>query len=279
MERGTRTTAFLAVIAAAIAAAFGAAAARADSPPAGEVSRSWAGYVATGAVAFTRVSGEWTVPAVRCHGERNASSAAWIGLGGYGSKEPKVQQVGTDSNCDAAGEPKYFAWFEVVPYPAYTIAGKVRPGDEMAGSVALLAGSVELRLADRTRGWSFSRRISWPSPDTASAEWVIEAPAMCVRYACARPSLADFGAVTFRGAAAAVAGGHAGPLAGGAWSVTGLRLVPQAQTGTLGVEDQGGGQPATPVDRPPISPAGAAPGPVAPGGSVFTIAWSAAERR
>jgi hypothetical protein len=276
MELGTRTKAALVVIASALA--LGAAAARAGSPPAGEVSRSWGGYVATGPLAFTQVTGEWTVPAVRCHGERNASSAAWIGLGGYGSKEPKVQQVGTDANCDAAGKPAYLAWFEVVPYPAYTIAGKVQPGDEMAGSVALVPGNVELRLADRTRGWSFSRRISWPSPDSASAEWVIEAPALCVRYTCARPSLADFGAVTFRAAAAAVAGGHAGPLAGGVWSLTALRLVPQAQIGTLGVEDQGGGQPTTTVDRPAISPAGAEPGPVAPGGTAFTIAWSADER-
>jgi Peptidase A4 family len=277
MEHGTQTKVALAATAAALA--LGVASARAASPAASEVSPSWAGYVATAPEGFTHVSGGWTVPAVRCRGARTATSAAWVGLGGFASKEPKVQQVGTDSNCDAAGHPKYFAWFEVVPYPAYTIASKVEPGDEMAGAVTLLPGNVELRLADRTRGWTFARRISWASPDKSSAEWVIEAPALCVRYVCARPSLADFGAVTFRDAAAAVAGGHAGPLAGGAWALTGLTLVPHAQSGTMGVEDQVGQQPATTPDRPPISPAGASPGAVAPGGSAFTIAWAADERR
>ena len=194
------------------------------------VSRSWAGYVATapagGPQSFTSVTGAWHVPAARCRrGDLGAASAVWVGLGGYASSAPKVEQVGTDSNCAAPGEPRYVAWFEVVPYPAYSIAKKVRPGDSIVGSVRIIAGSVELRLDDRTRGWSFVRRISWPDPDASSAEWVIEAPATCVKFRCARPPLANFGSVTFD-RVAATANGRAGTLTERRWQVAPIRLVP-----------------------------------------------------
>jgi hypothetical protein len=280
VNRTTKLT-FLAAAAALAVSAVGGAA-RAGAPAASVVSRSWAGYVATApagrTLSFTSAAGEWTVPTVRCaRGDRSASSAAWVGLGGYASRTPKVQQVGTDSNCDSSGAPTYSAWFEVVPYPAYSIDETVRPGDAMAGSVRILAGNVELRLSDRTRGWSFVRTISWPEPDTSSAEWVIEAPATCLRYRCFRPGLANFGAVAFHHVAA-VAGGRTGTLVSRAWKATPLRLVPVAQSGTLGVEDQVGQAPPSPDDRPPISPAGASPTPAADAGASFTIAWAADER-
>jgi hypothetical protein len=84
---------------------------------------------------------------VHCRlGDRGASSAVWVGLGGFVTATPKVEQVGTDSNCNRSGRPSYLAWFEVVPYPAYTIRSKVGPGDVVFGSVRLLPRRVELRL-------------------------------------------------------------------------------------------------------------------------------------
>jgi hypothetical protein len=174
-------------------------------------------------------------------------------------------------------EPKYFAWFEVVPYPAYPVAENVRAGDSIVGTVRILAGSVELRLADRTRRWSFVRRISWPEPDTTSAEWVVEAPATCIRFRCVRPPLANFGSVTIR-KVAVVANGRVGTLAGSAWTVTPIRLVPVAQTGTLGVEDESARASVAQPDDPPSSPAGATPGLLA-GGRGFAISWVAVAPR
>ena len=272
-----------AALATALAVGLGmAAAAAADPSSALVVSKSWAGYVATaparGVMSFTSVTGTWIVPAARCAlTDRGASSAVWVGLGGYSSAAPKVQQVGTDSNCDASGEPRYFAWFEVVPYPAYPVAETVRPGDSMVGSVRILAGSVELRLADRTRRWSFVRRISWPEPDTSSAEWVVEAPATCIRFRCVRPPLANFGSVTIR-KVAVVANGRVGTLAGSAWTVTPIRLVPVAQTGALGVEDESPRASVAQPDDPPSSPAGATPGLLARGRR-FAISWVAVAPR
>ena len=221
------------------------------------------------------VTGAWHVPAARCRrGDLGAAPAVWVGLGGYASSAPKVQQVGTESNCAAPGEPRYVAWFEVVPYPAYSIAKKVRPGDSIVGSVRILAGSVELRLDDRTRGWSFVRRISWPEPDASSAEWVIEAQATCVKFRCARPPLANFGSVTFD-RVAAIANGRAGTLTEHRWQVAPIRLVPVAETGTLGVEEHGIQPQASPPDKPPSSPAGATPGSATASGSSFAISWVA----
>jgi Peptidase A4 family len=277
--RQTRTWAALAT---ALAVGLDTDAARADPSSALVVSKSWAGYVATAPprtpMSFTSVTGTWTVPAARCaRRDRGASSAVWVGIGGYSSATPKVQQVGTDSNCGTSGKPQYFAWFEVVPYPAYPVAQKVRPGDSVLGSVRILAGSVELRLADRTRHWSFVRRISWPEPDTSSAEWVVEAPATCIRFRCVRPPLANFGSVTLSNVTA-VANGRTGTLAASAWTVTPIRLVPVAETGTLGLEDESARASIEQSDDRPSSPAGATPALAADGHS-FAISWVAVAPR
>jgi hypothetical protein len=216
------------------------------------------------------------VPSARCHWrDRGASSAVWVGLGGFVSATPKVEQVGTDSNCNRSGRPSYLAWFEVVPYPAYTINSEVRPGDLIFGSVRVLPGRVELRLEDRTRHWKFVRRISWPAPDLTSAEWIVEAPGTCVRFACTRPPLADFGSVDFDHVAA-VAGGQTRRLTTRGSRVVGLRLVPVPQTGTLGMADQTG-QSAPAFGSSDVSPgtAGATAGLPSAHGSAFTISWIA----
>ena len=246
------------------------------------VSHSWAGYVATGdvgqPVSFQSVAGAWTVPAVTCRqSDAGAASAAWIGLGGYTSRSTNVEQVGTDSNCTAAAKPAYSAWFELVPYPAYSISAKVQPGDVISGSVTISPGRVALHVKDETAGWSFTRRISWALPDSSSAEWIVEAPASCRTFNCARPSLANFGSVTIRKIAAA-ANTNAGTLASPAWSVTALRLVPIPQAGTLGADDPGANSSAAQEARARAamkSPAGATPGPFSTDGRTFAISWTA----
>ena len=111
------------------------------------------------------------------------------------------EAVGTNSNCSASGKTSYYAWFELVPYLSYRafpeIKDEVRPGDRITGLVRVIDPRlVELRLEDRTQGWTFMRKITFTSQDTSTAEWVVEAPAVCVRYLCHEADLAHFDDVT-----------------------------------------------------------------------------------
>jgi hypothetical protein len=232
------------------------------------VTPNWAGYVATSPagdrVSFTRVAGVWTEPTVSCTDEdAGTASAVWVGLGGYRPGARELEQVGTNANCDAAAKPAYFAWFEVVPYPATTIGLAVRPGDTIAASVAVLPGTARLRVENRTRGWTFARDIAWASPDTSSAEWVVEAPATCVRFSCSEPRLADFGSVTIR-EASATGNGRAGTLAAGRWRTTRVELAP----GLMRVPTFNPDAPTPPRQR---ATSRASPGPIDRAGTRFTV--------
>ena len=194
------------------------------------VSPNWAGYVATapkedvsyGHPYFTSASGTWTVPTARCgHPKAKSYSTVWVGLGGYRSRNQ--EEVGTDSNCTAAGKPFYYAWFELVPYLSYktfpNIESKVNAGDTVTGLVKVLKPTlVLLQLRDHTRHWTFSKKITFSSQDTTTADWVAEAPAECVRFTCAEASLANFGNVRIRNISA-VARGSSGNLRNPGWKV------------------------------------------------------------
>src|SRR5262249_44001899 len=158
---------------------------------------------------------------------------------------------------------------EVVPYPAYSIDLDVRPGDRITGSVDVLARAVRLEVVNRTRHWTFARTISWPSPDTSSAEWIVEAPGICVRFACSPKPLADFGSVTTPGIAA-TGNSFRGALSDPAWQVIRIRLVPRTHSFTL--DSTGEGEAAagrTPHVR--TLTAGSVPGALSAGGTAFTV--------
>jgi len=249
-----------------------ASAATADSPPV-KVSPNWSGYVAQGQpgnpVAYSSVTGTWTVPTATCDsGSAGGFSTFWVGLGGYTTKNQ--EEVGTDTNCDASGKPVYYAWFELVPYIAYNVpaADKVLPGDTMTGLVKILSRSlVELQIQNQTRGWLFDRKITYSTQDTSTAEWVAEAPASCIRFVCNEANLANFGSVTMRNISA-VGNGSTGTLADPDWNVTQVQLVPSKLN--IPTLDPEGPQPA---QAQAASPAGATPGPASSDGSSFSITW------
>jgi Peptidase A4 family len=271
---GARTTVVATAFAASALAALAASALAALVVSASAaVTPNWAGYAVTSpageTVSFTRVAGVWTEPSVTCTAEEaGTASAVWVGLGGYRPGAHELEQVGTNANCDASAHPTYFAWFEVVPYPATTIELAVRPGDTIAASVAVLPGTARLRVEDRTRGWTFARDITWASPDTSSAEWVVEAPATCVRFSCSEPRLADFGSVTIRDIAA-TGNGHTGTLAGNAWKVTRVELAP----GVMRVPTF---NPDAPTPAKARATSHATPGPVEDSGTAFTVSTQTA---
>ncbi len=262
------------------------------------ISPNWSGYVVTGRpgsrVSYSSATGTWKEPAVTCaHGDRGAFSTIAVGLGGYGADRQSAEQVGADANCGASGNPAYYAWFDLAPYPSHTIPQKVSPGDTLTATVSIIGTTrpplVEVQVTNVTRGWSYTRRISWVSagqfivapgeqnaggltaPASSSAEWLVEAPSTCQRLVCAQASLANFSSVAMT-KVSAVAGGTTGTLADPDWKVTRLRLAP----GPVRIPSY---PRSTPFARNPAergtaaSPAGATPGLPGAAGRGFRVKW------
>jgi len=194
------------------------------------VSTNWAGYAATGKK-FRHVSGTWVVPTVDCT-SGSGYSAAWVGLGGFDETSQALEQTGTEADCDSTGRAHYSAWYELVPNPAVTVAMTVRPGDRVSASVDVVGTRVQLRLRNLTTGASFVKTARKSSPDTSSAEWIVEAPSSCDSAgSCRQLALGDFGTVAFTNASATSAAGHTGTITDPAWRHTRIELSPGQDPG------------------------------------------------
>lgn len=193
-------------------------AAAADTPSRGK-SDNWTGYAVTGS-RFQRVSGSWVQPPANCFGRAAGSTAAsfWVGLGGDLEGSGKVEQIGTDSDCDASGQPYYYAWYELWPRDGVTLDLDVEPGDRIWVSVAIVGpSSVRIELGNLTSGRHFARTLHLARPDGTSAEWIVEAPSQTVRHGDEILPLTDFGTVRFASALATSASGHTGAIADPRW--------------------------------------------------------------
>jgi hypothetical protein len=245
--------------------------------PAMTVSPNWSGYVATApvgkSISFKSVTGTWTVPAARCGAGHGATySTVWVGIGGY--TQTRQEEVGTDANCSAAGKPSYYAWFELVPYLSYPtkVSDKVLAGDTITGLVRFLTPKlVELQLKNHTRGWTFTTKINWAINDQSTADWVVEAPAICKEQNCFEASLANFHSATMRDISA-VGNGSMGTLADPHWKVIPIRLapsrltVPQISSTALSASHRG-------LKGEAASPAGATPSKPSADGRSFSWTW------
>ncbi|WP_067932363.1 G1 family glutamic endopeptidase [Alicyclobacillus kakegawensis] len=191
----------------------------------GWTSQNWSGYAVAGdSGAFQAITGNWRVPEVTptvggdqaaAHGgwwkrllvwlsrllsgngsQRDAYSATWIGIDGF--SDTQLIQIGTAQNV-IAGQPQYYAWWEILPSPETVIppqAYPVRPGDQVTAAITRQEDRRwRLSLWNRTQGWVFARpNLNYDGPLT-SAEWIEEAPEVDERLA----RLADFGEVVFTG--------------------------------------------------------------------------------
>lgn len=192
------------------------------------VSSNWAGYVAAPAVHssghFSSVSGTWTEPSATCTKGHESYSAVWVGLGGARENARGLEQVGTDADCTSAGQPVYSSWFELLPAEAVGIRLPVHPGERLTASVTVAGVHATLRLRDLSSGARFTITRRVPRIDVSSAEWIVEAPSLCVGSGpCKTVALTDFNEVAFSNASATV-GGHTGPIADPAWSASALEL-------------------------------------------------------
>jgi hypothetical protein len=166
----------------------------------------WAGYAVTG-TPVTNVSGSWVQPAATCPGNKLEQAAFWVGIDGFSSTDPTVQQIGTDSDCVKGtrkhpGPPIYYAWFEMFPGPLVVLdqaTNPVNPGDLLSASVTVSGTSYVLDLVDAGH-WSFTTTQTSSTALNASAEWVAEAPTAFVNGKSKILPLSPFGSVTFSAA-------------------------------------------------------------------------------
>ncbi len=190
-------------------------------------SSNWSGYaVHAPGVAFTRASGTWTLPHANCAAASPAYSAAWVGIGGYALTAPALEQVGTETDCTRSGRMTTSAWYEIVPAPSRRLDLIVRPGNTVTATVDVIGHHVVLTLRDVTRHRAVSKSLAPRTVDVGSAEWIVEAPEQCLGASkCRTLPLADFGAVTFRGAHARDAAGVTGAIRSNHWTRTKITLA------------------------------------------------------
>jgi len=230
------------------------------------VSSNWAGYAvapsARGASAFSSVSGSWTVPAATCSAGGETYSAAWVGLGGFRKSSQTLEQIGTAADCARSGSAVYSAWYELVPAAPVTLNLKVHVGDEIAASVTVKGHGVTLRIRDLRTGATATQTRRVSKVDASSAEWIIEAPSVCVATnICRTLTLTDFGSIGFSGLSA-TAGGHIGSIEDPLWSVTELELR-EAQQLSRGPRASAASSSGTAV-----------PSALSSAGSAFAVTWS-----
>ena len=193
-------------------------------------SSNWAGYaVHRPGVTFRQVSGTWTQPGASCVAGQPSYSAVWVGIGGFKPTSTALEQIGTEVDCQATGNPVWSAWYELVPAPSKTISFVVQPGDVVHAIVTVVGHRVTLVLQNQTRDRTFRKTVVAPSIDASSAEWIVEAPSECInQFACQALPLANFGSVAFDSATVTSTSGI-GSILDPKWWRTRIRLSPGAQ--------------------------------------------------
>jgi hypothetical protein len=101
----------------------------------------------------------------------------------------------------------------------------IRVGDKLAAEVAVAASVVTVKLRDRTTGASFATELRMRSPETDSAEWIVEAHSACITT-CTQLPLADFGRVVFADASL-TGSAHTGTIKDPGWSRVRLKMRPR----------------------------------------------------
>jgi hypothetical protein len=192
------------------------------------ITPGWAGYlVRADAGAFSEVRATWVQPHVVCN-RPGSSVASWIGLGGAKRNSTALEQIGTSADCSDRALVWHSAWYQLYPAPAVELPLVVRPGDTISASVAAGAGTVTLALRNVSTGAAFSGELRMRSPETDSAEWVVEAPASCL-WRCAQLPLASFDRVKFA-RISATSGAHTGTISDPAWTWERLEMAVRNRT-------------------------------------------------
>jgi peptidase A4-like protein len=233
-----------------------------------EVSSNWSGYAlippSTDPLSFSDVTGTWVQPKATCTSGRQDAAAFWVGLGGYDESSTSLEQLGSAIECNGSSKtPVNYVWWELVPAPARRLTMKVSPGDTITAAVLVQDQTITFSLRDVTRGTRFSKVLTTNQGlDTASAEWIAEAPSNCsFGGRCSVVPLTNFRTVTFS-KAAAIGNTHPGTILDPTWTADPIELIADnSQSGLLSQSD---------VLGPGV---GAVPADVTSDGRSFSVSW------
>ena len=168
-------------------------------------SSNWSGYaVATTSslscqpssnVAYTSVSGTWTVPAVSAS-PGSTYSAAWLGIDGFNNDT--LIQTGTEQDYYSRSA-HYSAWWTTSAqnFEEQPISEPVKAGDVITATITEVDAlthlwTISLTDSSESPNWTFTMNETYTGPG-ASAEWIIEAPGVNGRVA----TLAHYSTTTF----------------------------------------------------------------------------------
>jgi hypothetical protein len=176
------------------------------------ISLNWSGYAVAGKnKQYNYVHSTFVEPTITCTGVADQLSSMWTGLDGYTTDT--VEQDGTDARCGGPDNttPKYEAWYEMYPAGSVNVFA-VHPGDVIDSSVTYSdsTANFSLTISDLTTGKSYTDTAACSTCERASAEWIIERPALCnaAFTKCFITQLADFSPSTMGGDEAQVDGGN-----------------------------------------------------------------------
>ena len=202
-------------------------------PSAVQPSANWAGYVGLNAY-YSGVSAliEAPTPAVL---QRYGASASWVGIGGWtgpgGSSSQDLIQAGI-TEVHSGPIFGYRAWYEMLPAPPVYVPIAIQPAAWVLLDVHEVANDEwQISVVNGTNVWT--QRFHYASSH-ASAEWILEAPALVTGHGIAgfEPLAgvtgANFGkmAVTANGRPAI--GAQLFPVRTAIVSPLGLKAVPTA---------------------------------------------------
>jgi hypothetical protein len=141
---------------------------------------NWSGYANDNSKknTYSKVSGDWTQPAITCPTKEFQLAAFWVGIDGFTSQT--VEQDGTLAEC-FEGSAFYFTWWEMYPTnDIQTVGTTVKPGDKISASVVRTGTSYALKVTDSTTSGNNLSETETCAAKTcidSSAEWIGEAPA------------------------------------------------------------------------------------------------------
>jgi hypothetical protein len=179
------------------------------------ISENWSGYAATSPKKFNSVQAQFAQPKLSCPGKANQWTSNWVGLDGFTTDT--VEQTGTFAFCGGKAHttPQYEAWYEMFPAGSIGVFS-VKPGDVIDTAVHYTGGKFHISIADVNSGKHFSIAKSCATCQRASAEWIIERPALCnnTETKCFLTALADFHTTVMGQAKASVSGGKVKGIGG-----------------------------------------------------------------
>lgn len=231
------------------------------------VSANWSGYAVTGAsrpARFHRVAGTWVQPSGRCVAGQETYAVTWVGLGGFNRGSRALEQAGTAVDCTPGGRAAYSAWYELVPAAPVTLRLHISPGETIGASVAQKRGKTIMQVRDLTSGATRTVVRTTPAPDLSSAEWIVEAPSICLTARrCTPLPLTDFGTVQFSNASLTTAKSRRDAIDTASLKVTKLEL-----------RDYSKGVPGPRVSTA-VTQATGIPSELSTAGNAFTVTWQA----